>query len=194
MFRLFKKSTDKNTAKEEPDKIQNCENSDAAKPYIISELGKIRYEIEHRLIRDAFFNDPPRLINTILREDGIYSLYDSVMKKVGIENPYEKNEFRVDAMKFDADNILVSLELPKPEYVPLCYRMHFACNSAFNKNHYYTIESSQVGGFLCQWFNKDIHASIHEIQSPEWKEYAGLMKGIEANIIIDLFNKDGNEA
>ena len=30
MFRLFKKSTDKNTAKEEPDKIQNCENSDAA--------------------------------------------------------------------------------------------------------------------------------------------------------------------
>ena len=158
-----------------------------AEMYMVSELGKARYQIEHIALRDNFFRIPQATMGTVLEENGLYNLYRHAFGNLGIKFPYRPADFKVSGMKFEEDNLLVLMEMPQPEYSHLCYRIYLVSDAQCKHLEYYTIERGITGGFLCKW-EHDQHNLLHELASPAWGEREGIMRAIEAKIIMDMFN------
>lgn len=166
----------------------------SAEVYIVSELGKLRYEIEHNVMKKIFFNYTKKFIMKIREEGVAYDLYKSLFEANGMDFPYEKDEFSMDELKLGDNTFLLLLELPKPEYVPLCYRMYFIYKDDFSDTAMFTIERGISGGFLCSWNKEGVHNNYLNMASPEWKENIVLMKLNEASIIEDLYNNRATRA
>ncbi len=160
-------------------------------PYIVSDVGKARYEFEHQILRDQFYLHPGQLIQYIMRENGLYQFASVIEQKTSWTNPYHAEDLHVDALRWNSDISLVSIELPEPEYTPLCYRIHMFFSDDYSKLRYYTIEISFDGSAcLCGWDQNGNHLNYHRIESAAWPEgKKGLWKAIEANILIDLHAK-----
>lgn len=173
------------------DDTTNNDNTNA-EIYIVSELGKLRHEIEHNIIKNVFFKHTKKFVTKILEEGFAYELYKSIFESVGMDVPYEKDEFNVEMLNLDEDTFHILLELPKPEYVPLCYRMYFIFKNDFSDTAMYTIERGLSSGFICGWNKEGEHENYHNITSPEWEENIGPMKEIEAIIIDELYNNRFN--
>ncbi|MCR5503793.1 MAG: hypothetical protein K6F53_12380, partial [Lachnospiraceae bacterium] len=114
--------------------------------YMVSELGRALYQIEHVGLRDHFFNDPESVLAMVSKKDGIFDFINFVLMKNGIKNPYRASDFSVNGLKIDEDNSLILIEFPEPEFTPLVYRMYFAFNKTFTKKEIYTIEAAVNGG------------------------------------------------
>ena len=181
MLDLFrKKEQRREPAKEEQKK---------AEIYAVSELGVARYEIEHRVLRDLFFEDPAPMLSMLVNNEGAYGVFDQCFKMAKAANPYKKSDFSVTSGKIDDDHIMVSLELPEPEYTPLCYRIYFVCRSDFTAPAMFTIERGVTDGFICGWNSKGDHLNFSKLKDPARKENPGLMRAMEVNIILDLYKE-----
>ena len=161
--------------------------TEKAEMYLVSEHGKARYQIEHIALRDNFFRIPKATMGTVLEENGLHNLYRHAFNNLGIRFPYSPADFEVSGLKFDGDSLLVLMELPAPEYSHLCYRIYMVSDSKCEHLEYYTIERGMTGGFLCKW-DHDKHTLLNELASPAWTENEGVMRAIEAKIIMDMYN------
>lgn len=86
-------------------------------PHFGSPLGILRYNIEHKIIRSSFFDNPELLIAALIRFDNtIFEIYDDTFQKSGINNPYSIKDFCVEGVKFDPDGFFMRIKLPKPEF------------------------------------------------------------------------------
>ncbi|MCR4641529.1 MAG: hypothetical protein K5697_05805 [Lachnospiraceae bacterium] len=155
--------------------------------YIVSELGRALYQIEHVGLRDHFFSEPESIIAMLLTENGFFGFVDFVLTKNGIKNPYRASDFSVNGIKIDEDSSMIRIEFPEPEFSPLVYRMYLTFNKSFTKKEIYTIEAAADGGaFLCKWSGQD-HTNIHRVAEPSREKQHGIMQVIEIKIISDLF-------
>ena len=177
MFNLFNNKNDSNQQQETGTQF-----------YIVSELGQIRYHIEHVVLRNEFFRNTMLLMMELMSDDGAYEFYDMCFKKTGVKNPYLKGEFSVNGGKIDENHLMVSLELPVPEYTPLCYRIYFISTIDFENPAMFTIERSLTDGFICGW-DREQHINYHELKDPERKD-ANLMKATEGYVIFGLYKEN----
>lgn len=120
---------------------QPKQNGDIAMPHIGSPLGFLRYEIEHKIIRSFFFDNPETFIGALIQSNNtIFEIYDDAFQKAGINNPYSSKDFCVKGVRFDPDGFFMRINLPKPEFFPLCYRIYLVCDLEFKNAEFYTIE------------------------------------------------------
>ena len=182
------------------DNFNNNKNSNpAAAPggqngaeiYLVSELGRARYEIEHVALRDNFFRAPMDVMLSLAPEGRLFNMYSDLFKAGGLPFRYSKEDFGAEGMNFGDGNLLLRMELPKPEYTHLCYRIYMVCSKNCDRLEYYTIERGMEGGFLCRW-DHDQHTLLHNLAEPDMSGQPAVMKLIEIKLIMDMF--EGKDA
>lgn len=183
--------TDSSAVENEP--ITKAIETQKVDVYTSSEHGTARYRTEHVLIRDMFFRQPQLVVNVLEKEGGAFELYRKCYEFNGLECPYQPKDFRMLIYDCSNNGKIICVHFPKPEYMPLCYRVYFAFTEDFSKLEYYTIEISlKNDGYLCKWVG-GIHENIHHIAAPEWKENAGIWQATEMKIVTDLFETGKTE-
>ena len=155
-----------------------------------SSLGKTRYEIEHRMLWQHFYGDRQRLLALLDSRDGLYTLYKKVFESHNSTCPYPPETFRVSQAVKGNSLIIYSLELPKPEFTGLCYRIYLLVDSDSNASRYYTVEQGQKEGFLCGWDQSGSHLNYGSVDNPEWavgeREFQLIM---ETDIVMDVYQR-----
>ena len=201
MFETFRRKSkvqepvkeEQKQAQEPAQKQAQKEAQERAQLYVASELGVLRYGIEHRVLRDLFYTATEAFLARLMAEKGAYGFYDQYWQLSEASNPYSESDFSVKGGKIDDDHIMVSLDLPEPEYTPLCYRIHYICRNDFSAPAMFTIERGVTGGFLCGWNSKGDHLNFSELKDPAINEYPELMRALEAKIIFDLYKEKRDE-
>lgn len=153
--------------------------------YLDSELGKLRYELEHRILPYQFYNNTKSFIRAQLGEGGTFGLYSYIFERAGLANPYTSADFSVNAGKVDEGIYLLTLRLPYPEYMPLCYRIHMVWDEEFGHLAYYTMERSLKDDFLCGWTADGVHTNYGPVENPSNMDGLGL--AAEAAVVAKYF-------
>lgn len=117
--------------------------------YGATKLGRARYEVEQVVFRTFFYEKTAAFLDGLLEPLGLSNLYCTALKECGFRPKYYVDEFAMDSDKTEAGNYRVSCGLPKPEYEPLCYRMHFLFDRAMERRAYYTVEREGDAAVLC---------------------------------------------
>lgn len=166
-------------------------NDEYTSPFLASNLGKIRYEIEHRMLWKHFFADHQRMIALLESKNGLYTLYRKGFESAGISCPYQPEDFRVSHEKGGINMIIYSLELPEPEHIQLCYRIYLAFDKERAHSRYYAVERSREGGFLCGWDQNGTRLNCISIDTPKWSVGERDFNHVwEVTIITDLYNNE----
>ena len=191
MFNFFKKASKGESDASNGD-AQNAAPQQAT-PYTETKKGQLRYQVEHEFFRDFFFQNGPGLIDSILEPHGLGNVFCTALKELRSHPKYYDDEFRIDSMKTDAGDYMVSCKLPTPEHIGLCYRMHFAFSPDFSRSAYYTIERAAEGATLCMWDSEGNHHTIHAIEEPDWKKAEDPVAAMNAELdeIASLFTLPG---
>ena len=163
-------------------------------PYVAgADLFPVRYEAEHRAIRDIFFNGSRKDINAALTSGGLYSIYNYLFKKSNIVNPYRIEDFKVTARMPETNTMIVCVELPEPEKQPLCFRMYFILDGDLNAKALYTIEKGSDNGvfkgYLCQW-KGETHANIQPLLETSWISDKDAKAEAELQMIMKAYKND----
>ncbi|WP_026658608.1 hypothetical protein [Butyrivibrio sp. AC2005] len=163
-------------------------------PYYTSESARVRYLFEHQVLRDQFFNLPDKTVETILKKDGLLTIFRIATKFNGCDNSYSPEDYHIVFMRKDLDINTICIECPNPKYTPLCYRIYIIFSDDYTNLGYYTIECGvNNNAFLCGWDGAK-HLLFNEIKTPpmwEGKEKSVFIS-IETLIVIDLHAKRFN--
>ncbi len=121
-----------------------------------------RYYFEHRLLPHLFFEDPERLVSTIIYDKGLlFHLINSIFEEAGIENPYSEADFDAKPSRLTDEVLVLKLVFPAPEEEPLCYWSYLFFDEAFEKVGYYCIEKGNEHSgnypFVCSWTKDGCH-------------------------------------
>ncbi len=118
-----------------------------------------RYQVEHRLLPQWFLGeDGPKIITAVLEQKGEFftGLYQALHKdEAQYSCPYSPEDFRIQGVRFDEGNqgkLVLHIQMPKPERVPLCSSVFIVHDEHFENRRYITTELSASGGLvICEW-------------------------------------------
>lgn len=138
----------------------------------------VRYRIETGLMRDRFFGDPKTWLEVILN-DKLFDVWEGILNCEGLDNPYRRDDFAARSLRTDDGTLLVSVSLPRPESITLCYAVYYVYNEKARLARYYTIERTFDGdnAFLCRWSKEGTHYNLGatkippERSDPEYDRY-----------------------
>ena len=157
------------------------------KVYTESDQAIIEYNIQHKILRDLFFNNPKKLM-MVISEDLLFDLYTTTYSMYRMQNPHSLYAFNIDLIR-DENILIARIHLPVPYYTPLCHRIYLLYDLNIDKYGFYTIERGYNSEFLCEWV-EDNHVNHHEIVSVEWsEEERPIMLEMETQIIYNLFRE-----
>lgn len=155
--------------------------------YTESKLGEIRYKLEHEVLKNRFFDMPEAMMKKLMADRGAYSLYALAFNQWRIDNPYKPSDFNMHVRNLREGGMCICLELPYPEYVPLCQRIYLLSNENYSRCAYYTVEIGPNYGALCEW-KKDSHIIHTPIDTLEWPEENSLaMMEEELQLVENYF-------
>ncbi len=204
MFGFFRrKSTKKNTEENDSAKDEMIdqvisqlfakdENRDI-NVQVAKQMIQARYKVEHILLKKYLYEDTKLFLDTITKENSMYTLYKTVIESECGIFPYSCSQFNVKTKKSD-ELILVSALLPEPEAEPLCRRLYFVCNKNYEKAMCFTVEKGMNGDFLCCWDGKR-HLNMGQADEIAVSENGGQNMGCndeEISRIIKLYQSINN--
>ncbi len=77
---------------------------------IMEDLHSVRYMFEHRILPGWFFDEGKQLVGMLLHDKSIlFELIDDIFTKEGVENPYKKEDFDVDAAKITDEVMMLKI-------------------------------------------------------------------------------------
>lgn len=178
------------TMKKEPVENEGAANTgfEEVPPFVASETGKLRYAIEHQILREHFFSEPKKTAALVASENWIFLLYENVFKSQGIEMPYTPEDFSVKTAKISEQTCYACIELPEPEFVPLCYRIYILFDMDFRMLSYYTIERGRKRGFLCEWDKNGNHINYHGVNTPMFDRKQRAFQSAAETLIISEYH------
>lgn len=125
-------------------------------------LHSIRYMFEHRMLPQGFFEEKARFIGMLLQDKGVlYRIINDIFEKEEVQNPYEEEQFGIEAAKITEDVMMLKIIFPEPEEEPLCYCSYMFFDKDFEKIRYFCIEKGNGVGqpqpFVCSWDKDGTH-------------------------------------
>lgn len=133
----------------------------------------LRYTIEHRILRDIYFNDRINFLDVVLGEkDALYNRFDMYYKSHGMKNPYLPGQFSVRLKCMTDGASAVVINLPAPEEKLLCHRIYAFFGKGLEKTGYFCVESHKKdkmeGPVLARWMRDGAHINYGTfLMSPE---------------------------
>ena len=162
-------------------------------PYTASNLGRARYEAEHHMFRDFFFNNPTGFVDALMSEYGLCELHYEAMKDMKVKTRYGAGPYNVATGKTDRGDFILRAVLPVPEFVGLCYRIYLVFDKDFERIAYYTVERAEEGGRVGSWDAEGNYTVLDSLESPEWVEVTREQKADELAMIARYYYGDDYE-
>lgn len=124
----------------------------------------VRYQFEHRILPQLFFEDKAQFIGIILNDkDVLFRVIDEIFSGEEVTNPYSKDDFTIEAARIAESVMMLKIIFPEPEEEPLCYCSYLFFNEKFEKLGYYCIEKGNEEGefypFVCSWTPEGEHVN-----------------------------------
>ena len=132
-------------------------------------LFDVRYYFEHRLLPQAFYQEPEELMES-LREGGLYDRWSRYTAERSFDVTYPADAFSVREMMQDSGLRMLMLTMPQPEKTLLCYRIYLCFDPETGPAAYYTAEYDVYEGFfdegclICGWKPDRTHQYFMETQ------------------------------
>lgn len=144
----------------------------------------IRYIYEHKLLPDWFFKDKSQFIGMLLHDKSILlGIIEEMFEKEELQNPYQEDEFKIDATKIEEDIFMLKIIFPEPEEEPLCYCAYLFFDNEFEKTSYFCIEKGNDAGnnipFVCSWTTDGCH---HNYGGCTFENYGDFLKCAEIHL------------
>lgn len=122
----------------------------------------VRYAFEHRILPQWFFEEKSRFVGLFLSDKHmLFRVINDIFKKEKIDNPYEDDNFKIEASRITEDIMMLIFTFPKPEEEPLCYCSYLFFDKEFEKLSYFCIEKGNPEGdnypFVCSWTSDGSH-------------------------------------
>jgi len=138
-------------------------DSQIVEHYLVSDLGKARYRFEHRILHDEFINNPFVVLSIMSDQKAACDMYQYAFDKLGVPFPYSSEDFSIQRTKINSMIYILTITPPKPEYTPLCRRIHLVFDPEYQYLSYFTVEHSYSSDFLCEW-NGSNHLNYGQIR------------------------------
>ncbi len=126
---------------------------------------KDRYQLEHMILRQWILGaDGANIISAIIEQKGDFfiGLYKAMHEnEENYSCPYSSDDFNIKCIRLPGgkrDKLVLQLQMPNPERVPLCSNIFILHNEQFENRRYITLELSASGGYMiCEW-NGESHS------------------------------------
>lgn len=80
----------------------------------------VRYQFEHRILPQLFFEDKAQFIGIILNDkDVLFRVIDEIFSGEEVTNPYSKDDFTIEAARIAESVMMLKIIFPEPEEEPL---------------------------------------------------------------------------
>jgi len=131
--------------------------------YAVSDLGKARYLFEHRVLRDEFISNPHVVLSIMSVQEAVCDMYRYIFDEAEVPFPYSPEDFSIQRAKINSMIYILTITPPRPEYTPLCRRIHLVFDPEYQYLSYFTVEHSYSSDFLCEW-NDGLHLNYGSIR------------------------------
>ncbi|MDO4400977.1 MAG: hypothetical protein Q4D27_08535, partial [Coriobacteriia bacterium] len=185
MFGFFKKAKRDGQA-------EGVEQQDLAsqepQDYTVSELGRARYEVEHHQFRDFFLKNPTGFVDALMAEFGLCELHFEALKHFKVKTRYGAGPYKVATGENDYGGYILRGQLPKPEYLGLCYRFYLMFNADFSQLAYYIVERTEDGARLCEMTADGGMTVLKQAEVVDWAEAEREQRAAEIDYLARLFH------
>ncbi len=154
---------------------------------------RCRIYFEHILYVDHFYKKTFEFIPAITSNDGWYWYTEMVVEMsegngLNLINPYKPDMIRIGSVSINADNMMQIVELPEPEYTPLCYRIYLCYSNNYDNLGYYTLELSKNGDTLLRdWSSDKKHGNYGSMPTiTSFKKYDGPLMRMEIKRVKEI--------
>jgi hypothetical protein len=113
-----------------------------------------RYELEHEVIPEMFYEDSKTMMQTISARGNEFftELYN---ESIDAEIKYEEQEFSAGVLEYEGSAKICRAFVPKPDKPGVCVILYFITDEEYNPLGYLTVEADGTGGYaLCGWNTK----------------------------------------
>ena len=124
-------------------------------------LERMRYHFEHNVLPRYFYEDPANMLD-VLKEKGIYLLWQALADENGVEYPYQEADYELRWYDLEDGATALLITMPAPEVSPQCFRAYMIYNPSTGAAGYYTVEYDNMLGdaaFLCGWSPDGTHTN-----------------------------------
>lgn len=164
----------------------------------------VRYVFEHRLLPQWFYKDKQEFIAALLHDKSIlYRIIDDIFTKEDMLNPYQPEQFDIEAGRIAEDLIMVKIIFPTPEDEPLCYCSYMLFDKDFKKAIYYCIERGQDDSleypFVCSWSEDMTHSNYGQCSMEDLGDFKRCLhlfldeEYMEAETAMQLKSDESND-
>ena len=137
-------------------------------------IQQVRYYFEQDLLPRYFYDMPQNMID-VLREHGVYALWESFVVENGYDPFYPAEECAERLFTAEGGAQVLQVLLPAPDYNLLCYRIYFVYDPGTGSAGYYTVESDTFTpetAFICMRTQEQVHMNFGGVdvldpQSPD---------------------------
>lgn len=122
-------------------------------------LERMRYHFEHNVLPRYFYEDPANMLD-VLKEKGIYRLWQALADENGVEYPYQEADYELRWYDLEDGATALLITMPAPETSPQCFRAYMIYNPDTGAAGYYTVEYDnflEESAFLCGWTPDGTH-------------------------------------
>lgn len=129
------------------------------------------YYIEHKWLPWIFYGAGKGFVEGTLKEGS--QMFIDLLTAMNTDEdaeeatdyicPYAAEEFQIRYFLYpDIHTTLVQLQMPKPQDMLFCRHIYLAMNTETKDRFLYTVERSQIGGYLlCGWEDDRSHMIFH---------------------------------
>ena len=117
----------------------------------------LEYTFQHFLLPRFFNEQKETFVAVALKEPNfLYDLLNMLCNDQNEENPYSKEDFKSEPIKFTKDILVLALTFPKPKDIPLCYKQYIFFDWEYEHTQYFCIEKTigdeeGLSPCVCSW-------------------------------------------
>lgn len=128
---------------------------------------RLRYLFEHRILPGWVYRDTEGFVESLLEQrEYLYGIAKEFYLENHAELPYGPEEFSLETIMEGDGRIVLKLDFPFPEQMPLCYHAYLFFDKKLEKIDYYSIEKSGIDekeAVLCGWKQDGSHMNYGKL-------------------------------
>lgn len=112
----------------------------------------IRHYIEHNLLPTLLYSQTEEFLKDLsFNDDFLFDLVDSSYQFNNKDNPYKKEDFKIERYNKNNEYLILKIIMPEPENITQCHHIYIFFDFEFTHLAYYVIEASYMDCIICEW-------------------------------------------
>lgn len=129
----------------------------------------IRYYVEHVVLPSLLEETPKDFVNALgqRKEELLVQIYDHASENMKQPNPYVKEDFHVDLVKYQEEWFFQIIKMPEKDIKsPFCHFVIVSLDKNQENPRYFTLEHQDSSVLVCEWI-KTRHYAYGKFQKDE---------------------------